>query len=502
MHKCPFKEQLEKRLEAQQEALEKDEKLLEELKKITDKINKESLAEKLEELAKQNKNKQRSLEQLLELTKRYYVTQKADQLQNNLDELAKEQLQLAEEPEDKNTQENQDKINEDFKELTKELDDLRKENEALSKPLELPDDPDLEKSIKKDQENASSDLGEKEESSDTQDQKDKLSNAQKSQKKAGQKMQQMGQQMAQQMSSGGGQQMSEDIDVLRQILDNLLLFSFDQEALMKRFRESTTNPAGHAKRLVKQNNLREHFEHVEDSLFALSLRQPMISESINKEITEVFFNIDKSIDLLSENSVREAVGAQQFAITATNKLADMLSNTLDNMEMQMQMSTGQGEGEMQLPDIIMSQEALSKQMCVCIMCECVFVTCACVCVCSSDLSVEMRLYASADYLKSRGTPQTLEDIANHRLICQNPNAPQVAVSAALVQNLMGYSPKSTLTVNNYFGVLQGVINNLGIGILPDYVTHDFPDLVRVLPKLENTEVPVFLAYPEELYGLR
>jgi len=114
------------------------------------------------------------------------------------------------------------------------------------------------------------------------------------------------------------------------------------------------------------------------------------------------------------------------------------------------------------------------------------------------MSVEMRLYASADYLKSRGTPQTLEDIANHRLICQNPNAPQVAVSAALVQNLMGYSPKSTLTVNNYFGVLQGVINNLGIGILPDYVTHDFPDLVRVLPELENTEVPVFLAYPEEL----
>ena len=114
------------------------------------------------------------------------------------------------------------------------------------------------------------------------------------------------------------------------------------------------------------------------------------------------------------------------------------------------------------------------------------------------MTVEMGLYASEDYLKSRGTPKALDDMANHRLICQNPNAPQVAVSAALVQNLMGYSPKSTLTVNNYFGVLQGVINNLGIGILPNYVTHDFPDLVRVLPELENTEVPGFLAYPEEL----
>jgi DNA-binding transcriptional LysR family regulator len=53
-------------------------------------------------------------------------------------------------------------------------------------------------------------------------------------------------------------------------------------------------------------------------------------------------------------------------------------------------------------------------------------------------------------------------------------------------------------VNNYFGVLQGVLNNLGIGILPDYVIQDFPDLVRVLPEVESAEVPVFLAYPEEL----
>jgi DNA-binding transcriptional LysR family regulator len=53
-------------------------------------------------------------------------------------------------------------------------------------------------------------------------------------------------------------------------------------------------------------------------------------------------------------------------------------------------------------------------------------------------------------------------------------------------------------VNNYFGVLQGVLHDLGIGVLPDYLTEDFPDLVRVLPDVESAEVPVFLAYPEEL----
>ena len=57
---------------------------------------------------------------------------------------------------------------------------------------------------------------------------------------------------------------------------------------------------------------------------------------------------------------------------------------------------------------------------------------------------------------------------------------------------------STLTVNNYFGVLQAVLNHLGIGVLPDYTTEENPHLVRVLEEVESGEVPVFLAYPEAL----
>ena len=34
---------------------------------------------------------------------------------------------------------------------------------------------------------------------------------------------------------GGGEQTAEDIEMLRQILENLLLFSFDQESLMNTF---------------------------------------------------------------------------------------------------------------------------------------------------------------------------------------------------------------------------------------------------------------------------
>ncbi len=114
------------------------------------------------------------------------------------------------------------------------------------------------------------------------------------------------------------------------------------------------------------------------------------------------------------------------------------------------------------------------------------------------MSVRMRLYATPDYLAAKGTPSGLEDMSEHRLISQNPSTAQVAAGATLVQSLLTYDIRSTLTVNNYYGVLQAVLYNLGIGVLPDYLTEDFPNLVRVLPDVESSEVPVFLAYPEEL----
>ena len=114
------------------------------------------------------------------------------------------------------------------------------------------------------------------------------------------------------------------------------------------------------------------------------------------------------------------------------------------------------------------------------------------------MNIRMRLYASPQYLEQNGVPQTLEDLRDHRLISQNATAAQVSSGALLVRQLMSYEIGSFLTVNNYFGVLQGVIHHLGIGVLPDYLTQDFPNLVRVLDTVESNDMPVFLAYPEEL----
>jgi len=358
-----FKEDLNERIKENEEQLKQDEKLLEELEKLQEKINKEELTEKLEKLAKQNKNQKKSLEQLLELTKRYYVAKKMEKLQQELEKLAEEQKKLSEESKDNNTKEKQDELNKEFDEFKKELEQLQKDNKELKKPMDVPQDKLTEKEIQEEQKEASDELEEKENSEDEQQQQQSQKKAQKSQKSAAKKMKKMSQQMKQSMQMSGEEQMQEDTEMLRQILDNLIVFSFDEEALMNQFKSIEVNHNKYATYLKKQSNLREHFSHIDDSLFALSLRQPKISEAINKEITEVFFNIDKSIEQLSENRMYQGISNQQYTITAANNLADFLSNTLNSMQMQMN-ATGQGQGksEQGLPDIIMSQEELNKEM--------------------------------------------------------------------------------------------------------------------------------------------
>lgn len=114
------------------------------------------------------------------------------------------------------------------------------------------------------------------------------------------------------------------------------------------------------------------------------------------------------------------------------------------------------------------------------------------------MGVHMGLYAAPDYIAQRGTPASVADLCDHRLICQNVKSAQVSAATYLVKELVANEIGSLLTVNNYFGVLQAVLNNLGIGVLPDYLTYDFPNLTRILPTVESIEVPVYLAYPEEL----
>lgn len=351
------KELLQDRLEKSKEEIEKNKKLLDELQKLNDKISKEELFDKMEKFQQESKNQTKSLEQLVELTKRYYVEKKAQQIADKLEKLAEKQDKLADKTEENNA-EKQDEINKEFDKIQEELKDLEKDNKELKAPMDLPKSEDKEKSIDEDLKDAKEQL--------QKQQKDK---AKPKQKSASKKMKQMGQKMEEQMASDDKEQMEEDVAMLRQILDNLLAYSFSQEDVMKQFKNLKRGSPSFNKNLKIQQDLKQQFKHVDDSLFAMSLRNPKIAEDITKEIGNVQYNVDKSIESLAEANVPKGNSHQQYAVSSSNKLADLLSDILGGMQMQMsgaglgKPKPGQGQGQgMQLPDIIKKQEGLGEKM--------------------------------------------------------------------------------------------------------------------------------------------
>jgi len=98
-------------------------------------------------------------------------------------------------------------------------------------------------------------------------------------------------------------------------------------------------------------------------LFALSLRRAELSEFVNEQITEVYYNIDKSLESIADNQIYQGASYQQYVINATNALADFLANVLDNMQQNMSPGQGSGEGQdFQLPDIIKGQQGIQEKM--------------------------------------------------------------------------------------------------------------------------------------------
>lgn len=362
--KDQFKEDLKKRLSDNEEQLKEDEKLLEELEKLMEKFDKEEFSEKMNNLSKKSKNQKKSLEQVLELTKKYYVTKKLEKIGKELDKLAKKQDALASKKDNENTKEEQDKLNKEFNELKKQLDQLEKENKNLRNPVKMPRNKNIEENVSEDQKEASDALKEAQENQEQSDKENSKKKAKKKQKSAAQQLKKLS--FGMQKSAQGAQQdkMEEDIEMLRQILDNLVLFSFNQEANMEAFSKIDVNHSQYSKYLRKQNDLKLNFEHIDDSLFALSLRNPKISEKVNTQISNVYYNINKALGQLAENNLYKATGTQQYAVTAANNLADLLSNILDKMQNQAMGMPAPGEGKsgMPMPDIIISQEELAKKM--------------------------------------------------------------------------------------------------------------------------------------------
>ena len=354
-------EQLKERIDEQQQSLQEQSERWQELQELQQQLQDEDLLEEMAQSQQQQRAQEQNLERLVEMTRRFFVTQKMNQISEQLDDLGKRQEALSQQQSDNQNngdkeQEQQQEMNEEFESIKQALDNLEQENNKLKTPMALPRDPGGEMDISDQQKKATEAL-----------QQGEPAQAQKPQKQAGQKMQEMAQKMGAQMQQMQQQSMKEDTQMLRQVLDNLIVFSLAQEGHMNIAQDRQLSGWSTPDYINRQNDLRDNFGHIDDSLYALSLRQPMISSQVNQSLAQAGYYLDKTLADLAETRFAKAASAQQFVFTQANDLANLLDGVVSKME-QMAMSmpgsgSGQGSGSQgfQLQDIIQQQQSLQGQ---------------------------------------------------------------------------------------------------------------------------------------------
>jgi len=342
-----YKKEAENILEKQQQ-IEKmyNELMNDEMKQLIKKVedmmklqNKDQLKQQMENMQLNNKDVEKELDKMLEMYKELELEKKMDEATKNLEDLAKKQEDLEQKTDDKNSnsedlKKQQDELNKQFDEIKKDLKDIEKQNNELEDKQELADTKEEEKSIEKDMQESSEDL-----------KSGKQKQAKKKQKQAAEKMKEMAEKIKQKKSDQEAEQAEIDINALREIIENLVELSKQQEALMVKFKEVNGYNPQFVQLGQDQRNLKENAKIIEDSLTALSKRVAEISSFIDKEVTKMNFQMDKATTNFGTRNIPQIRTSQQTAMTHMNNLAVMLSDVLKQMQQEQEGKEQEGKGE-------------------------------------------------------------------------------------------------------------------------------------------------------------
>jgi hypothetical protein len=353
------------------ELMDKDtDKLYQELKKLLDQKQSERLSSMMEKLKNKEHNLEKELERTMKLFKQMQLEQKMENLVNKLDDLAEKEEKLADKTQENDKSKNsedkkgkndelkkeQEKIQEAFEKALEDAKEVEEMSEELEKPVEME---------KQEQKNASEQMEEGKKELDKQ----QNAKASQAQKKAAKSMKQMSKSMQESMEAAEMEEMQENLDALRDILENLITLSFDQESVMKDFRGVNLQDPRFVKLGQQQLKLKDDAKIVEDSLYALANRVIQIQSFVTRELNDMKSYMDESVKSIKDRQINVATSKQQFAMTSMNNLALMLSDVFKQMQEQMAMAMpgasgkgkkGKQKGEQ--PGMGERQEKLNGQM--------------------------------------------------------------------------------------------------------------------------------------------
>lgn len=339
---------------------EETRQLYEKLKKLLESHeNTESVQDVLQKIQNKELNLEQELERALEFFKQLQYEQKLEEVSQELDQLKEQQTDLLEKTGDKSQPtdslaSDQGKLQEKFKELQKELRDAKELNQDLKRPNPMEDTSGEEESVKDEQNKSKENL-----------EKNNRNKSKLSQQNATKKMEQIAKKLENMQSAMQMMQMQEDLGDLQTILNNLIELSFDQEQLMKDFKEVNQSDPAFIKLSQEQLDLKDDSKIINDSLIALSSRVLAISSFVTRELNEMNQHMDASIKSIRDRNKGEATGNQQLTMTSTNNLALMLDNVMKQMQENLANMQGKGEQDKKgppKPSLSELQKQLNQQI--------------------------------------------------------------------------------------------------------------------------------------------
>lgn len=302
--------------------------LLEEFNKLAEEFNSKKLNQLSDQMDLSYEDLQKQLDRNLEMLRKMKVEQKLQSVIDDINQMAGEEENLADEvSENSNFEEVSEKVSdheEDLNNLEQEINDALQMNEELEKPMNFDDFHEELDDIKNNMQESQEELGKKNK---------KKSGS--SIKNTSEKMKNTAFAMQQMLNSNTMQQNMENIQNLRQILSNLIYLSFTQEEVLEGLTSISPNDPVLNELNQKQRKIRDQSQIVKDSLYALAKRTPALGSMVNNELLSMEMNLDKAREQMDEAQFPNARASQQYVITATNNLALMLNEALQNLEEQM-----------------------------------------------------------------------------------------------------------------------------------------------------------------------
>ncbi len=282
----------------------------------SDSLRRSQLQEELERAYREWEEKMARLEAL---SPQYQQERKLEELMTRLSELSERQQGLAKLPDSlqhqPGTQGPQERLLEETQQLRRQVDSLRQQTpesalrDSLGRSVQYLQDAlkSMQKSLEQMQQGGS---------------------PQEAQQNAAQNLERALSAMDQGQQQAQSSQEAEEYEALRLLLKGILSLSFRQEEARKKAQESAPFLASAKPLVQEQLAIRRDYAQVQETLFALAGRSPVIEEAI----LDLLRDMDRYFRGLSFQEAEPLMRRQQYILQGLNRLANLMTELLAQLE--------------------------------------------------------------------------------------------------------------------------------------------------------------------------